>query len=219
MRLGKMGWCAAMAGMLASAMTSPAAAPPRQGSAAAWPYPLPDSRDTRTVDGEAVPYLVERGSEEWWVSRSELDENAFFRKEQAGAGDDWYFVGFRPTRLFHLPVVTRKFTIVVRVAEKPFSAYSPMSLARHFMTSLAVPGALPMRSGLNAVDQDEEFSAIVDRLQRKLMELHNDGVFEVVIDPQGKDGADVDIRYQPPPEPPLMGPWFGLGVGGRGITY
>ena len=42
-----------------------------------------------------------------------------------------------------------------------------------------------------------EFITVVESLQRKLMELHEEGVFELAVDSLGKDRADVNIHYEP----------------------
>jgi hypothetical protein len=93
------------------------------------------------------------------------------------------------------------------VAERPSSVSSVIPLASPFTSSTTVPGPLPTRRRGDELDRGEEFRAIADRLQRKLRELHEDGVVDVVIDPREPGRIDVEIRYQPNNEPPPSPRW------------
>jgi hypothetical protein len=108
----------------------------------------------------------------------------------------------------------REFTFVVRIKAGSRDRDNPDQVVRVFDERMGIPPSHAVRRatfcwacgwphGMRSlqllteeVPPQEEFDTVVETLQRKLMELHDDGFFEVRVDPRRENRADVNIRYE-----------------------
>jgi hypothetical protein len=95
------------------------------------------------------------------------------------------------------PSTTREYTIVVHIDDRSSADsfyYGPLN---PWFRSPFPPSHAVSREYWNFFDREQEASAVLESLQKKLLELHEKGCFEVEFAPNQGDRSEMRIRYNP----------------------
>src|ERR1700722_8237775 len=187
MRQNKIGSLAAvvLAGLV-SAVPLQAAAPPVNAEVVECPKPqdFPDSSTGVAGMGSGCTYTLDRAP---WPT-ADYEQFAEFPKPYNTCS---------PEAPLLSSSTVREYTIVVRIEDSSSAADCFLDPFTTCLRSLMPPSHAVSRLVPKSFDRENEANAVLDNLQKKLMELHDKGRFEVEFLPRDGARTEMRIRYNP----------------------
>jgi hypothetical protein len=187
MRQNKSCWLAAvvLAGLV-SAVPLQAAAPPVNGVVVESPKPQ-DFPDSETgLAGMFSGYTSTLGGMPW--PTADYEQFAEFPKPYDTCS---------PEAPLLSSSTVREYTIVVRIEDSSSAADCFLDPFTTCLRSLLPPSHAVSRLDPRYFNREIEANAVLDNLQKKLMELHDKGCFEVEFLPREGARTEMRIRYNP----------------------